>query len=117
MLPKIILLANVFLGVTAQYFLKLGVTKTTIPFSLINIPKLLFQPYVFFGFFLYGISSIIWIYILKNLPLSIAYPALSLGYILVLFISWKFLGENIGPLNILGVTLIVAGVSLLFIKY
>lgn len=116
MIPKIILFINIFLGVAAQYSLKLGVSKLDINFSLLNLPKILFSPLVFLGFFLYGISSILWIYILKNLPLSIAYPTLSLGYILILFVSWKFLGESIGPMNIVGVFLIVVGVSLLFLK-
>lgn len=116
MVPKVLLIINVFLSVSGQYFLKSGVSKIDVPFTFLNIPKILFTPMVFFGFFLYGISSIIWIYILKQLPLSIAYPTLSIGYVVVLFISWKFLGESIGLFNILGVILIVAGVSLLFAK-
>ncbi len=116
MLPKILLIINVFLSVSGQYFLKSGVSKIDIPFTVLNIPKILFSPMVFLGFFLYGISSIIWIFILKQLPLSIAYPTLSLGYVIILFVSWKFFGESIGLFNILGVILIVAGVSLLFAK-
>lgn len=117
MLPKILLLVNVCLSVSGQYFLKYGVNSLKgVPFNLQNLPKILFSPYVFLGFFLYGVSSIIWIYILKNLSLSIAYPALSIGYVLVLFISWKFLGESVGLLNIVGIVLIIAGVSLLFAK-
>jgi len=116
MIPKLVLFFNIFLGVAAQYSLKLGVLKIDIPFNLTNLPKILFSPLVFLGFFLYGVSSILWIYILKNLPLSVAYPTLSIGYILVLFVSWKFLGESVGPINIVGVILIISGVGLLFLK-
>ena len=117
MLPKILLVCNVFLSVSGQYFLKYGVNslKNT-QFNLVNLPKILFSPYVFLGFALYGISSIVWIYILKNLSLSVAYPALSIGYILVLFISYKFLGETVGVYNVIGVILIMLGVTLLFAK-
>lgn len=116
MIAKLLLIVNIFLGVAGQFFLKTGVTSINIPFTLANLPKILFSPMVFLGFFLYGVSSIVWIYILKNLPLSVAYPTLSLGYVVILFISYKFLGEHIGPLNIIGVFLIVSGVSLLFLK-
>ncbi len=117
MFPKILLLFNVILSVGGQYFLKSGVNSLKgLDFNLQNLPKILLTPSVFLGFFLYGVSSIVWIYILKNLSLSVAYPALSIGYVLVLFISWKFLGENINILNILGVVFIIIGVSLLFTK-
>ena len=116
MLPYILLFFNVLLTVSAQYSLKYGINSTNLPFSFINVPKIVFSPLVFLGFCLYGVSSILWIYILKNIPLSVAYPALSIGYILILIVSYKFLGESITSLNIVGAFLIIFGVSLLFLK-
>lgn len=116
MLSYILLFVNVFISVGGQYFLKYGVNSLTIPFTLYNLPRIITNPFVFSGFGLYGISSILWIYILKNVPLSIAYPTLSLGYIIVLFISYKYLNESITFYNIVGVVLIVLGVRLLFVK-
>ena len=100
MIPYLLLFINIFLSVAGQYFLKYGVSSISIPFNLLNLPRIVFSPFVFLGFFLYGLSSILWIYILKNIPLSVAYPTLSLGYIIVLFVSYKYLGEILNTQNI-----------------
>ena len=41
------------------------------------------------GVFVYGAATITWILTLKEMPLSIAYPAVSLSYVLVALLSTK----------------------------
>ena len=117
MVYYVLLLINVFLGVSGQFLIKSGVNGAEFASSpFVNIFKALFTPLVFTGFVLYGISSLLWIMILKNIPLSIAYPTLSLGYIAVLIISYLYLGETLTLYNVFGSLLIIVGVALLFIK-
>ena len=67
------------------------------------------QPFILIGFILYGISAFFWIGALSRTELSFAYPLLSIGYVLILLVSWRFFGETINIYRILGVVLIAAG--------
>jgi drug/metabolite transporter (DMT)-like permease len=61
----------------------------------------------------YGFSSIFWLIMLSRVPLSYAYPALSLGYIAVTIVSAFLLHETVSPLRWLSVAVICVGVILL----
>ncbi len=71
------------------------------------------QPFILLGFVLYGIGAFFWIGALSRTELSFAYPMLSIGYVFILLISWKFFGETINIYRILGVILITAGMVFL----
>ena len=60
----------------------------------------------------YGLSVIVWIVGLSRVPVSQAYPLLSLGYVLNLGLAWWLLGEVPNVQRILGVGVIVLGVVL-----
>jgi len=78
---------------------------------VLGLIKAIFTPWVFAGFFLYLVSSFIWLMVLKQAKLSYAYPLIASGYIVVMFLSWLFLGDrNIPPIRYLGVVLICLGV-------
>lgn len=47
---------------------------------------------------------------MTKLPISVAYPLMSLGYVLVLIISSLFLGESFNLYKLAGVILIMAGI-------
>lgn len=101
---------SIILGVAGQILLKEGVRRAGgIGFGP-ELFRLLFTPLVFGGFFLYGLSSVIWLMILSRVQLSIAYPMLSLGYILVVLAGWWFLKEAITAYKIIGVLIIMVGV-------
>jgi multidrug transporter EmrE-like cation transporter len=72
------------------------------------------SPFIIFGLALYGLSAVLWVVLLSKLDLSVAYPALSLGYILILLISVFFLGEQVSLARFAAVLLIMAGIFLLF---
>jgi len=65
------------------------------------------------GFGLYSLSSLVFIYALKNGQLSVLYPLASLAYIWIIFISWRFLNERISTYKLIGVIFIMSGVALL----
>ena len=70
---------------------------------------LIINPLFMTGFFLYGISLVIWIYILPKTELSYAYPFLAISFIIVL-IGGYFLGEHINAYRIVGVFCIIIGI-------
>lgn len=75
--------------------------------------KLFTTPIVLLGFLMYGVSSLFWLFILSKLPLSLAYPLVSMGYVLVVFFSWLLLREHVSIARIIGVGIICCGVALL----
>jgi len=108
----------IVLNVIGQSSIKYGtrvVGELSLQFSkfgsfLITVLK---QPFILFGLALYVIGSFFWIGALSKTDLSFAYPALSVGYVFILLISWKFFGETINIYRILGMVLIVAGMVFL----
>lgn len=114
----LLILFSVLLAVLGQFFLKkgmLGIGQIPLnlgtPFFLLK--KVFTNLGLFFGFFLFAVSSITWLVVLSRVDLSFAYPMVSTGYILALFISWKFLGEEISLLRWMAVVVICIGVFLL----
>jgi len=76
----------------------------------ITILSIISNKYFYFGGFLYVISALFNIWILKQLPYSIVVPLGSICYIWTMFIAKIFLKEKIGTGKILGVLLIFSGV-------
>jgi drug/metabolite transporter (DMT)-like permease len=68
------------------------------------------NPFLVCAVFLYALTIIIWIYVLKVLPLSIAYPVTALSYVIVPIIAYFFLHEKVSLDTFLGSLLIIFGV-------
>lgn len=58
---------------------------------------------------LFGGASLLWMYILKHFPLSVAYPLASLSYVIALVLAATVLHEAVSWNRWLGVALIMAG--------
>jgi multidrug transporter EmrE-like cation transporter len=67
----------------------------------------------FVGLLFYGFGFLMWIYILRIFPLSIAFP-IAAGSLVVAtqLISYLLLKEPFSQLNILGIILIVIGIGI-----
>lgn len=109
--------AGVLLNAAAQLLLKAGVNAigaitieraTLIPTAF----KVLTQLPVLGGLTLYVVSVAVWIVGLSRVDVSVAYPLLSLGYVVNAVAAWYLFGEIIGPMRIAGMLLILAGVFL-----
>ena len=61
---------------------------------------------------LYGVTTLLWIWVLRHAPLHLAYPFMALAFIIVPLLSHYFLGEPINIKTFIGGALIVIGVSL-----
>lgn len=57
----------------------------------------------------YGAGSLLWMYILKHFPFSMAYPMISLSYIFGMFAALIFFHESIPVTRWIGVFLIMSG--------
>jgi len=63
------------------------------------------------GIFSYGIEMILWIFLLSEIPLSIAFPLAGLQQLVILGASILFLNERMNLDEWLGAGLIVLGLS------
>ena len=59
---------------------------------------------------IYGIATGIWVWVLRYVPLNVAYPVFALAFLMVPVMTYFFLGEPIGWRHFVGGALIVAGV-------
>ena len=80
------------------------------PLQLSRILSLVLAPYSVLGLILYAISAVFWMIALTKVELSVAYPMLSIGYVLIFFVSIFLFDEPFKYIRLLGVILIVIGV-------
>jgi len=95
------------IGSFGSVFLKAGAGKLNQ-----GLRYLVLNPRLAAGVVLFVGSSIPYILALKRGELSVLYPMVSLGYVWTLFWSRLFFGEPITRHKILGLTLILLGITL-----
>lgn len=61
----------------------------------------------------YGAASILWMYIVKHYPLSVAYPMVSLSYVFGMFAAIVFFNETVDIVKWLGIFFIITGCVLI----
>lgn len=113
-----LLFISIGLAVSGQLFMKAGMSNYQMgEINLLNsIPmflKIIFRPLVFIGFVCFLTSSFFWLLALSKVPLSFAYPLVSISYVLILFFSWLLFKEQVGPIRWLGAAIIIFGVYLI----
>lgn len=62
---------------------------------------------------LFGASSVLWMYIVKHYPLSVAYPMISMSYVFGLLAAIVFFNESVSAMKWIGVALIMMGCCLI----
>lgn len=112
-----LILLNIGLAVSGQMFIKMGMKQVGYVTSS-NIVDLLLRAFcnklVISGLVLYFIAAAVWILVLSRVDLSYAYPMLSLGYIIILIISFFVLHEPVTLIRMAGVSFIIFGVIFIF---
>ncbi len=122
----VLILLSVGLAISGQLCLRAGMkpvqeetgmtTKELISKPVTFVQKVIFRPLVFLGLVLFVVSAIFWLVVLADIPLGIAYPFVSLTYIIVLLYDWKIdKSYAINVWNWVGVAAIVGGVLLVSI--
>ena len=61
----------------------------------------------------FGISSVLWMHIVKHYPLSVAYPMISLSYVFGMLAAIMFFHESVSAMKWIGVGFIMVGCCLI----
>lgn len=112
-----LLMTGVLLNAAAQLLLKAGTNAVgRFDFTAANIlpvgMKLALEPHIAGGLACYVVSVAVWIVGLSRVPVSIAYPMLSVGYIVNALAAWYLFGESLTAQKLVGIAFIVCGVFL-----
>lgn len=112
-----LLMTGVLLNAAAQLLLKAGTNRVgEFSFALDNIvpvgSRLASSPFILGGLACYVVSVVVWILALSRVPVSVAYPMLSVGYVVNAVAAWLLFGESLGAQKLVGIGFIVIGVFL-----
>jgi multidrug transporter EmrE-like cation transporter len=111
------LMTGVLLNAAAQLMLKAG----TNVLGVLSVTRdtwagvgwqMATQPWFIGGAACYALSLVVWILGLSRVPVSIAYPLLSVGYVINAVAAHYLLGESVTPVRWIGIGFIVLGVWL-----
>ncbi len=112
------ILTGILLNATAQLLLKKGTNAvgaihlTAENWFSIGV-QLATQLPIIGGLTCYVVSVLVWIIGLSRVDVTIAYPLLSIGYIVNAIGAWYFLGEVMSLQRMLAIAVIIIGVALL----
>lgn len=109
-----LVLSAVFLNTFAQMLLKAGTNSLQVLLLpekglFYSIFRALFNPFITGGLVLYVLSFAVWVVVLSKLEVGVAYPLLSLGYLVGLILAWMFFGEVITFNKLIGVCFLMIG--------
>lgn len=114
-----ILLLSIGLATAGQLLLKAGMTDAGVvvelsPGTLLQLVGTILTSWkLLLGLAAFGMSALFWLVTLSRVPLSTAYPIVSLSYVLILGFGTLVLGERPGWVVWSGAGLIMMGVSLI----
>lgn len=109
------LLTGVLLNAGAQLLLKAGVK----PLGALSVEastllatgaRVLTQWPILAGLACYVLSVGVWLVALSRVEVSLAYPMLSLGYVVNAVAAYWLFGEALGPMRCTGIAIILVGV-------
>lgn len=113
-----LILTGVLLNAAAQLLLKAG----TNAFGVLTLTReqwlgttfaVATNPHIVAGLACYVVSVGVWIGALSRVEVSVAYPMLSIGYVVNALAAWYLFGEALSMQRWLGIGFIVIGVWLL----
>jgi drug/metabolite transporter (DMT)-like permease len=107
----VLIIICTFMLAVGQTLWKIGL-RDGFSLNLPGILGLVRSPAIWGGFVLFGLATLIWFVVLARLPLSLAYPFMSLSYVFGLLAAKYIFQETIGTARWLGVLLICLGVAL-----
>lgn len=112
------LLSGVMLNAIAQLALKAATVRLGGLFPEHGgagemLMRIAVQPGIWLGLACYALSVLVWVVALSRTEVSVAYPFLSIGYVLTALLAWPMFGETLTAMRIAAIVLICAGVILL----
>lgn len=125
MLAYLLVVLGMLLNVGAQLALKWAALALAVPAGASAPPglsfaaiaadpwRVLFNGWFLVGLVLYAVSVVNWLVVLDRLAFSVAYPLMSIGYILTLALGVMLFKEPLSLTRVLGVVVIIGGVILI----
>ena len=113
-----LVMTGVLLNAIAQLALKASVNDTGIinldmQSLLSSAGSLATNLWLWVGLICYAISVVVWILALSRVDVSIAYPMLSIGYIVNALAASQLFNEPLGLGKVIGIGIIILGVYIL----
>ncbi len=112
-----LILTGVLLNAIAQLLLKAGSgslagLELRASNAVLIATRLLSSMPILAGLACYVLSVVVWILALARVEVSVAYPMLSVGYVVNALAAWWLFGENLSGARIAGIGVILLGVWL-----
>lgn len=111
-----LLILSIGLAVAGQLSMKAGMNKVgeikseDLKHPVDLIARVVKSAWAVIGVLLYAISAVFWLVVLSRVNLSVAYPIVAVGYVVVIFYSWLVFKEPVKWFSWVGLALIVVGV-------
>lgn len=118
----LLVLVSVALSSSSQIMLERGMTGDEIRAAMDRgeptgiFTAIVGAPLVWAGLFCFGLSAVVWLFVLSRIPLSRAYPFVALGIVVTVAAGVLAFREPLGATSMLGVALIVTGVLLIGVR-
>jgi multidrug transporter EmrE-like cation transporter len=115
----LLLLGGVALNAAAQLLLKAATRTSGVlvsdsgQLSWSAAAELMRAVPLWIGLCCYGVSVILWLGALSRVPVSVAYPMLSAGYVVNAIAAAFLFGEALSVPKVMGILLVIAGVVVL----
>lgn len=108
----LLVIASVTLSAFGQTAFKIGVGRVSFAKSDGLFPKIMsfaMSPHILAGLVFYAVGTLFWLFALRNLDLSLAYPFVAISFIVVFLIGIFGLGEPFSTTRLAGLIIITIG--------
>jgi multidrug transporter EmrE-like cation transporter len=112
------ILCSVLLSAGSQVLLKFGMTAPAVKAVLAGksdpwqiLLTIGSSPWVLVGLACFGLSAVVWLFVLSKIPLSSAYPFVALGIAITVVAGRYLFGEPLSAAKLLGVIIILVGIG------
>src|SRR5690349_21035651 len=105
--PLIWIISSVLCSTVGHFVLKVGALRLNLNEMTSNF---YINRWLMLGGAFHLTALVLWIVGLRRVDLTVAYPFIALGLVLVSLLSWMFLREGLGPARVIGMLLIGSGV-------
>jgi len=115
----VVLFVAIAMGAVGQIAMKAGMNRVRTSTGgdlgpiLRALPRMFSDGNVLVGIGLYVLSTVLWLWVLSRVPLSFAYPCISVSYIIIIVAGKWVFRERIDAWKIAAILLILAGVIML----
>jgi len=114
-----LILISIILTSGSQIVLKFGMMSGSVQIALASHKSseialaIISSPFIIGGLICFGLSAIIWLFVLSKIPVSSAYPFIALGIVATTFFGHFMFNEPITAYKALGLCLILSGILLI----